>query len=64
MIPKHEMYGEEETDETSDNGDGVAENADNSSILGGAGTPITEVGVTYYTQQVAPVMLQGMNTGR
>ena len=39
-------------------------NGDNTSILGGAGTPVTNVGVTYYTQQVAPVMLQGMNTGR
>ena len=67
MIPEHEMYGEKETsdsNETTDNGDGVAENGDNTSILGGAGTPVTNVGVTYYTQQVAPVMLQGMNTGR
>lgn len=66
MIPEHEMYGEDdnESDETTDNGDGVAENGDNTSILGGAGTPVTNVGMTYYTQQVAPVMLQGMNTGR
>jgi hypothetical protein len=67
MIPTHETYGEEdvsEKDTTTDNGDGVAENGDNTSILGGAGTPVTNVGVTYYTQQVAPVMLQGMNTGR
>ena len=67
MIPEHEMFGEEEddeSDETTDNGDGVAENGDNTSILGGAGTPITNVGVTYYTEQVAPVLLNTMNTGR
>jgi hypothetical protein len=61
------MYGEEEDDmkdQTTDNGDGVADNGDNTSILGGAGTPVTNVGTTYYTQQVAPVMLQGLNTGR
>jgi hypothetical protein len=62
MIPEHEMYGEEE--ETTDNGDGVAENGDNTSILGGAGTPITQLGVTPYAQQVAPILLNTMNTGR
>jgi hypothetical protein len=56
------MYGEEE--ETTDNGDGVAENGDNTSILGGAGTPITQLGVTPYAQQVAPILLNTMNTGR
>lgn len=66
MIPKHEQYGEEEDSEyeTSDNGDGTANSGDNTSILGGAGTPVTNVGVTYYTEQVAPIMLQGINTGR
>jgi len=63
MIPQHEMYGEEES-ETEDNGDGVAENGDNTSILGGAGTPVTNVGMTYYTAQVAPAMLNTMSTGR
>jgi hypothetical protein len=65
MIPTHEMYGEEEENgkeqAEKDNENGLP---DNTSILGGAGTPVTNVGVTYYTQQVAPVMLQGMNTGR
>ena len=66
MIPEHEMFGEEddESDETTDNGDGTAIRGDNTSILGGAGTPITNVGVTYYTEQVAPVLLNTMNTGR
>ena len=63
MIPEHENYGEVDgkTQAEIDNENGEA---DNTSILGGAGTPVTDVGVTYYTQQVAPVMLQGMNSGR
>lgn len=63
MIPTHEMYGEEDGKEQAeiDNENGEA---DNTSILGGAGTPVTNVGTTYYTAQVAPVMLQGMNSGR
>ena len=63
MIPEHEMFGEEDEQQT-DNGDGVAENGDNTSILGGAGTPITQLGVTPYVQQVAPILLNTMNTGR
>ena len=58
MIPEHEMYGEDESEND------VNEDGSNSTILGGAGTPVTNVGTTYYTAQVAPVMLQGMNTGR
>lgn len=63
MIPEHEQYGEVDgkTQAEIDNENGEA---DNTSLLGGAGTPVTDVGVTYYTQQVAPVMLQGMNSGR
>jgi hypothetical protein len=67
MIPEHEMFGEEEEDESedeTDNGDGVAEEGDNTSILGGAGTPVTQVGMTYYPQQVAPLILNTLNTGR
>ena len=66
MIPTHEMYGEEEEEngEEYDNGDGVAESGDNTSILGGAGTPTTNVGMTYYPQQVPPVLLNTMNIGR
>lgn len=63
MIPTHEMYGEEEEQEY-DNGDGVAEEGDNTSILGGAGTPVTNVGMTYYPNQVPPLILNTMNTGR
>jgi len=66
MIPTHEEYGEEESDEyeTTDNGDGVAESGDNTSILGGAGTPVANVGMTYYAAQVPPLLLNTMNTGR
>ena len=67
MIPQHEMYGEKDDmaeGETTDNGDGVAASGDNTSILGGAGTPVTNVGMTYYPQQVPPVLLNTMNIGR
>ena len=59
MIPEHEMYGESETEDEGEMGDNT-----NSTILGGPGTPVTNVGVTYYAAQVAPVMLNSMNTGR
>ena len=66
MIPTHEMYGEDEDESGKEQAEYDNENgeADNTSILGGAGTPVTNVGVTYYTQQVAPVMLQGSTSGR
>jgi hypothetical protein len=67
MIPKHEMFGEtddQEEEQMVDNGDGVAAHGDNTSILGGAGTPVTNVGMTYYPQQVPPVLLNTMNIGR
>jgi hypothetical protein len=65
MIPTHEQYGEEEESgkEEAEYDNEVGE-SDNSSILGGAGTPVTNIGVTYYTEQVAPIILTGMNTGR
>ena len=61
------MYGEEGDEESGkeeaeyDNENGEA---DNTSILGGAGTPVTNIGMTYYTNQVAPVILNGLSTGR
>jgi hypothetical protein len=63
MIPEHEMYGEEDGKEEAeyDNENGES---DNTSILGGAGTPVTEVGITYYTNQVAPAILLGGTAGR
>jgi hypothetical protein len=68
MIPEHEMYGEngeeDNGEESESESEGSFGNDGNASLLGGVDTPVTNVGVTYYTQQVAPVMLQGMNTGR
>jgi hypothetical protein len=70
MIPEHEQYGEDENGENGENGESESEsegsfgNDGNASLLGGVDTPVTNVGVTYYTQQVAPVILTGMNTGR
>ena len=66
MIPKHEMYGEEgdETGKEQAEYDNSIGEADNTSLLGGAGTPITNIGMTYYAAQVAPVILNTMNTGR
>jgi hypothetical protein len=62
------MYGEngeeDNGEESESESEGSFGNDGNASLLGGVDTPVTNVGVTYYTQQVAPVMLQGMNTGR
>jgi hypothetical protein len=67
MIPEHEMYGEEgdaESGKEEAEYDNSVGEADNTSILGGAGTPVTNIGMTYYTNQVAPVILNGLSTGR
>jgi hypothetical protein len=67
MIPEHEQYGEDkngENGESESESEGSFGNEGNASLLGGAGTPITPIGVTYYPNQVAPVILTGMNTGR
>ncbi len=67
MIPEHEQYGEDENGENGENeseSEGSFGNDGNASLLGGVDTPVTNIGVTYYPQQVAPVILTGMNTGR
>ena len=64
MIPEHDMYGEDDNDENENESDSSFGNDGNAELLGGAGTPVTNIGVTYYTNQVAPVILTGMNTGR
>jgi hypothetical protein len=66
MIPEHEMYGKQDEDER-EYDEGVEDaggDSDNTSILGGAGTPVTNMGVTYYPQQAVAVQLQGLNVGR
>lgn len=58
MIPEHEQYGEEEETEMED------DNSDNTSLLGGVGTPVVDTGISYYPQQAIAVQLNGLNTGR
>lgn len=61
--------------EEDDNGEDISGNdeyeqeggfgdASNATILGGPGTPIQNVGLSYYPQQAVAVQLTGMNTGR
>ena len=64
MIPMHEEYGEDENGKEEAEYDNEHGESDNTSILGGAGTPVTNVGVTYYTNQVAPALLLGGTAGR
>jgi hypothetical protein len=64
MIPVEREYDEDDSNmkEASDDAGG---NSDNSTLLGGAGTPITNLGVTYTPQQAIAVQLTGgVNTGR
>ena len=39
-------------------------NMDNTTLLGGPGTPITPMGTSYYPQQAVAVQITGLNTGR
>lgn len=68
MIPEHEMYGENgengDESESESESEGSFGNDGNASLLGGADTPVTNIGMTYYTNQVAPVILTGLQTGR
>ena len=64
MIPTHEEYGEDEDGKEEAEYDNENNESDNTSILGGAGTPVTDVGLTYYPNQVAPALLLGGTAGR
>jgi hypothetical protein len=64
MIPTHEMYGEEGDGKEEAEYDNENNESDNTSILGGANTPVTNVGMTYYPNQVAPALLLGGTAGR
>ena len=44
--------------------DGEFGSANNTTLLGGPGTPIQDTGISYYPQQAVAVQLTGMNTGR
>ena len=63
MIPVHENYGEDDDSEEEASEEAGGDD-DNTSILGGAGTPITNLGITYYPQQAVAVQLTGLNVGR
>jgi hypothetical protein len=63
MVPSDNGETNENTNSNGDYNDNGG-NADNSSVLGGPGTPITPMGASYYTQQVPAVLLSGINTGR
>lgn len=69
MIPTEQEFGlvpedEEESAKEEAEYDNSIGQPDNTSILGGAGTPVTNVGMTYYASQVPPLLLNTMNTGR
>jgi hypothetical protein len=44
--------------------DSQSEHNNNASLLGGVGTPVTNIGITYYPNQVAPALLNTMSIGR
>lgn len=65
MIPVEEEENNEE--EKVSGNDDYEENGisgTNAQLVGGPGTPIANVGLTYYPQQAVAVQLTGMNTGR
>lgn len=65
MIPVEREYEDEDqySDESTASDD-AGGNDSNATLLGGAGTPIQDMGVTYYPQQAVAVQLTGLNTGR
>ena len=67
MIPlsDDERMGEDEDENEDDNDDDEGFGDDgNASLLGGVGTPVQQMGTTYYPQQAVAVQLTGLNTGR
>lgn len=65
MIPVEREYEEDDDDyEESEASEDAGGNDSNATLLGGAGTPIQDMGVTYYPQQAVAVQLTGLNTGR
>jgi len=68
MIPTHEMHGEvDDSEDNNEYDEGVTDSGgseNNTTLLGGPGTPITNMGITYYPQQAVAVQLSGLNIGR
>ena len=69
---KSKITGPDDEDELDNNSvcdnneyeDGEFGSANNTTLLGGPGTPIQDTGISYYPQQAVAVQLTGMNTGR
>jgi hypothetical protein len=65
MIPVEREYDEDDDNSMEEASDDAGGSEDNSTLLGGAGTPITNLGITYTPQQAIAVQLTGgVNTGR
>ena len=65
MIPVEREYEEDDDNENqSTASQDAGGNDSNATLLGGAGTPIQDMGVTYYPQQAVAVQLTGLNVGR
>lgn len=64
MIPFEKEEGEDENYGMEEASNDAGGNDSNATLLGGAGTPIQDVGTTYYPQQAVAVQLTGLNTGR
>jgi hypothetical protein len=65
MIPVEREYDEDDDSNMEQASEDAGGNDDNSTLLGGAGTPITNLGITYTPQQAIAVQLTGgVNTGR
>jgi hypothetical protein len=63
MIPVEREYNEDD-DHMEEASNDAGGNDSNATLLGGAGTPIQDMGITYYPQQAVAVQLTGLNTGR
>ena len=64
MIPVSDDELEDEQESEYEPEDGGFGDDGNSSLLGGPGTPVQQMGTTYYPNQAIAVQLTGLNTGR
>jgi hypothetical protein len=64
MIPRSDDEIEGDEEEGYEPEDGGFGDDGNATLLGGAGTPVQQMGTTYYPNQAVAVQLNGLNTGR
>jgi hypothetical protein len=65
MIPVEREYDEDDDSNMEEASEDAGGDDGNATLLGGAGTPITNLGITYTPQQAIAVQLTGgVNTGR